>query len=100
VDRVKAAIYVRRDGLFECRKTPSETKNQAREEKQIMLVSKDNDGNIIGWRETYFSADETVNVSVTRNISTITTRDKTTGKVESKTFFGTPLLPPDSGKSK
>jgi hypothetical protein len=65
-----------------------------------MLVSKNNDGKIIGFCETYFSADETVNVSVIRNISTITTRDRTTGKVESKTFLGTPLLPSDSGKSK
>jgi hypothetical protein len=85
--------------LFVRRKPQAETKNQAREERQIMLISKNNDGNIIGWRETYVSADETVNVSVIRNITTITTRDRTTGKVESKTFFGTPLLPSDSGQS-
>jgi hypothetical protein len=65
-----------------------------------MLVSKNNDGKIIGFCETYFSADETVHVSVIRNISTIATRDRTTGKAESKTFLGTPLLPSDSGKSK
>lgn len=42
----------------------------------------------IAWQETYFGKDETVNVSVVRNITTITTRDRTTGKVDSKTFFG------------
>lgn len=58
-----------------------------------MLISKDNDGHIIGWRETFVSANEIVNVSVGGNINTISTRDRTTGKVESKTFFGKPLLP-------
>ena len=66
-----------------------------------MIVSKDNSGRIVGWREAYFSAEETVNVSVLRNVSTIITTDKTTGKVESKTFVGQPLLPSDfSGGSK
>lgn len=58
-----------------------------------MIISKDNDGRIIGWLETYISASEIVNVSVNGNISTISTQDRTTGKVESKTFFGKPLLP-------
>lgn len=53
-----------------------------------MLISKDNGGKTIGWRETYFGSNETVNVSVVRNITTISTRDKTSGKVDSKTFFG------------
>ena len=58
-----------------------------------MLITKDNHGKTIGWRETYFSKDESVDVSVHRNVSTITTRDRTTGKVDSKTFIGrTPLL--------
>jgi hypothetical protein len=39
------------------------------------------------------SKDEIVDVSVAGNINTITTRDRTTGKVDSKTFFGKPLLP-------
>lgn len=57
-----------------------------------MVISKDNSGKTIGWRETYFSKDESVDVSVHRNVSTITTRDRSTGKVETKTFFGkTPL---------
>lgn len=58
-----------------------------------MLISKDNSGRIIGWRETYISADEIVNVSVGGNITTISTRNRTSGKVDSKTFFGKPLLP-------
>jgi hypothetical protein len=58
-----------------------------------MIISKDNNGNIIGWRETYVSKDEIVDVSVVGNLSTINRRDRPTGKVESKTFFGKLLLP-------
>jgi hypothetical protein len=65
-----------------------------------MLINKDNGGKTIGWRETYFGSNETVNVSVVRNITTIATRDKTNGKVESKTFLGTPLLPSKVSDSK
>jgi len=61
-----------------------------------MLISKDNKGKTIGYRENYFSKDETVDVSVHRNVSTITTRDRNTGKVETKTFVGRPLMPLDS----
>lgn len=60
-----------------------------------MLISKDNSGKTIGWRETYFSKDESVDVSVHRNVSTITTRDRNTGKVDSKTFIGRTPLPSD-----
>jgi hypothetical protein len=58
-----------------------------------MLIRKDNNGNIIGWRGTHISKDEIVDVSVNGNINSITTRDRTTGKVESKTIFGKRLLP-------
>ena len=58
-----------------------------------MLISKNNDGRISGWRETYVSTGEIVNVSVVGNINTISTQNRTTGKVDSKTFFGKPLLP-------
>lgn len=61
-----------------------------------MLISKNNNGKTIGWRETYFSKDKTVDVSVHRNISTITTRDRKSGKVDSKTFVGRTLMPSDS----
>ena len=60
-----------------------------------MLTSKDNSGKTIGWRETYHSKDESVDVSVQRNVSTITTRDRNTGKVETKTLVGRPLMPSD-----
>ena len=64
-----------------------------------MLTTKDNHGKAIGWRETYFSKDESVDVSVHRNVSTITTRDRTTGKVDSKTFIGrTPFTSDFDGK--
>lgn len=65
-----------------------------------MLISKDNKGKNIGYRETYFSKDESVDVSVQRNVSTITTRDRNTGKVETKTFVGTPLMPSDCEENK
>jgi len=58
-----------------------------------MLVSKDNHGNIIGWRETQISKNEIVDVSENGKIDTITTRERTTGKTESKTLFGKPPLP-------
>ena len=61
-----------------------------------MLITKDNHGRVIGWREIYQSKDESVDVSVQRSVSTVTTRDRSTGKVETKTFFGKPLLPYDS----
>jgi len=65
-----------------------------------VLITKDNHGRVIGWRETYQSKDESVDVSVQRNVSTVKTRDRSTGKVETKTFFGQPILPsdPSSGK--
>ena len=63
-----------------------------------MIVSKNNSGKTIGWRETYFGKDETVDVSVIGNISTITTRDRNTGKVDTKTLIGRPLLPTDCSK--
>ena len=64
-----------------------------------MLITKNNRGQLIGWSETYFSKDESVDVSVHRNVSTITTRDRATGKVDSKTFIGrTPLTSDFDGK--
>jgi hypothetical protein len=65
-----------------------------------MLISKDNGGKTIGWRETYFSKNESVDVSVVGTTSTITTRDRNTGKVDSKTFIGRPLMPSDFSNGK
>ena len=64
-----------------------------------MLISKDNGGKTIGYRETYFSKGETVDVSVHRNVSIVTSRDRT-GKVDSKTFVGRPLMPSDFSNGK
>jgi hypothetical protein len=63
-----------------------------------MIISKNNKGEVTGYMETYLGEKENVTVSVIGNISTIATRDKTTGKVESKTFFGKPLLPASPSK--
>jgi hypothetical protein len=58
-----------------------------------VLVNRDNDGNVIGWTETYFCDNKTVTVNVSRNITTISTQDRKTGQVKSETFFGKPPLP-------
>ena len=58
-----------------------------------MLIMRNNRGEVTGWRETYISEREIVEVSVNGNINTIMTQDRKTGKVETKTFFGKPLLP-------
>lgn len=65
-----------------------------------MLITKNNGGKTIGWRETYFGKDESVDVSVVGVTSTITTRDRNTGKVGSKTFIGRPLMPSDCSDGK
>lgn len=59
-----------------------------------MLISKDNDGKVIGWMETYVSENQVVIVNASRNFTTVSTRDKKTGAVKSETFFGKPLMPP------
>lgn len=58
-----------------------------------MLISKDNSGRITGWLETYYGDNETVTVAVNGNINSVMIRDRTTGRVECKNFFGKPLLP-------
>lgn len=68
--------------------------------RKRMLISKDNSGKTIGWRETYFSKDESVDVSVVGNVSAIMTRGRTTGKVDTKTFVGRPLMPSDCSDGK
>jgi hypothetical protein len=60
-----------------------------------MLIMKNNKGEVTGWRETYISEREIVEVAVNGNINQITTRDRRTGKAETKTFIGKPLLPSD-----
>jgi len=58
-----------------------------------MLIGRDADGRIVSWTETYFTNDEIVTVNATRNITTISTQNRKTGAVASKTFFGTMPLP-------
>jgi hypothetical protein len=60
-----------------------------------MIVTKNNKGEVVGWREHYTSKDESVDVSVHRNVTTVTTLDRNTGKADSKTFLGKTPLPSD-----
>jgi len=64
-----------------------------------MVVMKNNSGQIVGWQETYFSDKEALTVSTIGSVISIQTRDRTTGKVDSKTFLGK-LLPSDFSSSK
>jgi hypothetical protein len=66
--------------------------------ENAMLISKDDSGKTIGWRETYISKDESVDVSVHRSVTSVTTRDRNTGKVQVKTFFGKTPLTSDEKK--
>ncbi len=52
-------------------------------------------GEVIGWHENYISKDEIVTVSSVGNMSTISTRNLTTGKVETKTTYGRLPMPPE-----
>jgi hypothetical protein len=61
-----------------------------------MILHKDNSGRVIGYRETYIDDKQIVNVSVIGTINTVSTTDRTTGKVESRTFFGQSILPKDN----
>ena len=65
-----------------------------------MIVSKNNKNEVCGWTETYYSPGKLTTVSVNGNITTISTQDHNTGAVESKTYFGTPLLPPGTQSGK
>ena len=48
----------------------------------------DNGGKQIGRIDQSFSKDKSVNVHELRNITTITTRDRNSGKVETETLVG------------
>ena len=54
-----------------------------------MIISKDNDGKPIGFIETLFSNERVVTVNATRQVATVTTRDRTNGQVKTETFYGT-----------
>ncbi len=60
-----------------------------------MQTTKNGKGEIVGWRETYISNGEIVTVSSAGNMSTISKRNRTTGKVETKTSYGRLPMPPE-----
>jgi hypothetical protein len=47
-----------------------------------MLISKNNRGEVTGWRETYISEHEIVEVAVNGNINQVTTRDRCCSNVK------------------
>jgi len=61
-----------------------------------MIINKDNGGKAIGFIETLTSAKSVVTVNQSRSVTTITTRDRSSGQVRTETFFGTlPFLRKD-----
>ena len=61
-----------------------------------MIISKDNNGKPIGFIETLFSTERVITVNATRQVTTVTARDRANGKVKTETFYGTlPLIPKD-----
>jgi hypothetical protein len=58
-----------------------------------MIINKDNSGKAIGFIETLTSNERVVNVNQSRNVTTLTERDRGNGQVKTETFYGTfPLL--------
>jgi hypothetical protein len=58
-----------------------------------VIISKDNNGKPIGFIETLTSNERVVTVNATRRVATVTTRDRTNGKVKTETFYGSVPLP-------
>ena len=58
-----------------------------------MIINKDNDGKPIGFIEMLISNERVVTVNATAHVATVTTRDRSNGKVKTETFFGTLPLP-------
>lgn len=67
--------------------------SRIRSEQRRMIIGIDDKGEIIRSRETHVSKDEIIDLSIKGNVNTLNARDGTAGKVESKLFFGKPLLP-------
>jgi hypothetical protein len=58
-----------------------------------MIINKDNNSRPIGFIETLISNDRVVTINATRQVATVTTRDRNNGKVKTETFYGTlPIL--------
>ncbi len=61
-----------------------------------MIITKDNNGKPIGFIETLFAADRVITVNQGRQVTTVTTRDRSNGRIETQTFYGTlPLISKD-----
>jgi hypothetical protein len=61
-----------------------------------MIINKDNAGRPIGYIETLTSGERVVTVNQGRQVTTVTTRDRSNGRVETQTFYGTlPLISKD-----
>ena len=58
-----------------------------------MIVNKDSNGKPIGFIETLTSNERVITINATRQVATVTTRDRSDGKVKTETFFGTLPLP-------
>ena len=58
-----------------------------------MIVNKDSSGKPIGFIETLTSNERVITINATRQVATVTTRDRSNGKVKTETFFGTLPLP-------
>jgi hypothetical protein len=54
-----------------------------------MIINKDKDGKPIGFIETVISNDRVVTFNATRQVATVTTRDRASGQVKAETFYGT-----------
>lgn len=53
-----------------------------------MITTKDNNGKPIGYLATLTSDKEVVTVNATQNVTTVVTRDRDTGRVETQVFYG------------
>jgi hypothetical protein len=58
-----------------------------------MIINKDNNGKPIGFIETLISNERVVTGNATQQATTVTTRDRSNGKVKTETLFGTLQLP-------
>jgi hypothetical protein len=61
-----------------------------------MITTKDNNGKPIGFIETLVSNERVVTINQTPQVTTVTTRDRTSGLVKTETLFGAfPLVGKD-----
>jgi hypothetical protein len=61
-----------------------------------MLINKDNSGKPIGFIENLTSNESVISINQGRQVTTVTTRDRSNGRVETQTFYGKlPLISKD-----